>query len=155
MRLAFLALIFILLGSFAHGTTECIGSVKANRFIVYLHGIDTESPSLQELENRGVLKELAKSLNIRFALPRAKVACPTKIHQMCWTWAAKTSVDLAPVKSAIELAAADCFPSKNYDVLGFSNGGIAVASLLRLCEKVDFNLGITVGAAGGWFSSDP
>jgi dienelactone hydrolase len=117
--------------------------------------MDTASPSTQEIQNRSVLTELSKNLKIRFAIPRAVAVCPTDPKQICWGWTAKTSKDISPVKTAIESAATQCFSSKNYSVLGFSNGGVAVGSFLRLCEKVDIKSAITVGAAGGWYSSDP
>ena len=150
-----LIILLILLPVASLAATECIGPLKANKFIVYLHGMDSISPSAQELRNREILGDLAKDLNIRFAIPRATRACPTNSSQLCWTWAAKTSEDLLPVKKAITDAAKECFLSKNYSVLGFSNGGVAVAALLRLCEKVDYDSAIVVGAAGGWFSTDP
>ena len=117
--------------------------------------MDTASPSPQEIGNCSVIQDLAKNLNIRFALPRATDKCPTNSQQICWTWAAKTSSDLVKVKTAIVTAAKDCFPNKDYTTLGFSNGGVAITDLLRLCEQVDFKSAIVVGAAGGWFSSDP
>ncbi len=147
--------IFFFTASLALSATECIGPANAKKSIVYLHGMDTEFPSSQELGNRVVLSELAKKLNIRFALPRAKDKCPPSPQQVCWTWAAKTSADLANVKTAIKSAASDCFSNKDYSVLGFSNGGVAVTAMLRLCEKVDFKSAIVIGAAGGWFSTDP
>lgn len=138
-----------------YATTECIGPKNASKFMVYLHGMDTVSPSLQEVENRSVLQKLANNLNIRFALPRAVDKCPPNSKQICWTWAAKTSEDIKSVKAAINSAVEVCFSKKEYKVLGFSNGGAAVKALLRLCEKVDFNTAIAIGSAGGWYSSDP
>ncbi len=143
------------IGSAAFCSTDCIGPETATKYIVYLHGMDTVLPSPQERGNRSILEELAKNLNIRFALPRATDKCPTNPQQICWTWAAKTGADLAPVKNAVKTAASDCFAKKNYTVIGFSNGGVAVTALLRLCERVDFKSAIVIGAAGGWFSSDP
>ncbi len=153
MRILFL--IFIFLPYISRAGAECIGPVKASKFVVYLHGMDSLSPSAQELANRKTLGDIAKKLNIRFALPRATKPCPTNSSQLCWAWAAKTSEELVPVKEAIANAARDCFASEKYSVLGFSNGGVAVTALLRLCEKVGFESAITVGAAGGWFSTDP
>jgi hypothetical protein len=139
----------------ARAGVECVGPKNARKYIVYLHGMDTVSPSKQELENRKVLGRLSEVLKIRFAIPRAKAACATHPSQLCWTWSAKTSAELDSVIAAIKSSSDACFPSKTYDVLGFSNGGVALGSLLRLCEKVEFKSAITVGAAGGWFSSDP
>ena len=150
-----LFIIVSLIASSAFCSTECTGPTNASKFIVYLHGMDTVLPSSQELENRQVLQKLSKNLNIRFALPRANSKCPTSSQQVCWTWAAKNIEDLVAVKNSIASAAAECFSKKDYTVLGFSNGGVAVTALLRLCEKVDFKSAIAVGAAGAWFSSDP
>ena len=143
------------LSSVAFSASECIGPSNATKFIVYLHGMDSVSPSFQELENRKVLEKLAKNLNIRFALPRAQDKCPTSPEQLCWTWAAKTTKDISSIKSAITAAANDCFSEKKYTALGFSNGGVAVAAMLRLCEKIDFTSAVIVGASGAWFSTDP
>lgn len=150
-----IAVLLVLSVQFANGAPECVGPNNAGKFIVYLHGMDTVLPSKQELENRKVLARLSESLKIRFAIPRAKTTCPTNPSQLCWTWSAKTAAELDSVKVAIKSSANNCFPSKSYGVLGFSNGGVALAALLRLCERVDFKSAITVGAAGGWFSSDP
>ncbi len=155
MKSLFLSFILIFSAHSSLASTECIGEKNAKKLMVYLHGMDSISPSRQELDNRIVLEKLAKSLDMRFAIPRATKACPTNDKQICWTWTARTAEDLEPVKKAISSAAHDCFSSKTYSVLGFSNGGTAVASLLRLCQDVDFKLGIVVGAAGAWFSSDP
>lgn len=152
----FLLLLFALfLSSTAICLTECMGSTNAEKFIVYLHGMDTVSPSPQEVANRNVLRELVKDFNIRFALPRATEKCPNNSQQLCWTWAPKNLTDLAKVKAAINSAAIDCFPNRNYTALGFSNGGVAITALLRLCEQVDFKSAIVVGASGSWLSSDP
>lgn len=151
----FIFLIISFIASSSFSATDCIGPITAKKFVVYLHGMDTVSPSIQELENRSVLQNLAKNLSIQFALPRATDKCPTNSNQLCWTWAAKTSKEIEPFNEAIKAAALECFPKKDYTVLGFSNGGVAVTTLLRLCEKVDFKSSIVVGAAGGWLSSDP
>jgi len=148
-------LLFFVSAGFSHGAVVCIGPKDASRFMVYLHGMDTISPSKQELENRKVLSRLAESLKIKFAIPRAKSKCPTNSAQLCWSWQAKISTDLESTKNAISTSANECFPSKGYEVLGFSNGGAALTSMLRLCEKVEFKKAIAIGAAGGWFSSDP
>lgn len=155
MRLIFLIILILLPTTYSFGSTECIGSPTANKFIVYLHGMDSVSPSKQELGNRAILKNLAEKLNIRFALPRATQKCPVNNQQICWTWAAKTHEDISIVQMAIKSAAEDCFANRDYSVLGFSNGGVAVGALLRMCEKVSFKSAIIVGAAGGWFSTDP
>lgn len=155
MRIQSVVLVIFLCVPFAHGGVECIGPKNADKFIVYLHGIDSVVPSKQELANREVLSRLSEALKVRFAVPRASGRCPNNKHQLCWTWSAKTSAELLSVKSAIESAVNACFPSKSYDALGFSNGGIALASMLRLCEKVKFKSVITVGAAGAWYPSDP
>lgn len=155
MRFLLVFLIILFIAPLAFCAKECIGSRTAKKFIVYLHGMDTESPNSLELKNRLVLEKLSKKINIRFALPRATGKCPTSPKQLCWTWAAKTSGDISSVETAIKSAASQCFPKKDYTVLGFSNGGVAVTAILRLCEKVDFKSAIVVGAAGGWFSTDP
>lgn len=153
MRLILLFAFFI--SSFSHANTSCIGPQTAKRFYVYLHGMDTPTPSKQELANRAVLSALASKLNIRFALPRADEKCPSNPNLICWTWSPKTTSDLHLVSNALAEAAQSCFSSQSFGVLGFSNGGIAASAFLRLCENNSFKSLISVGGASGWYSSDP
>lgn len=152
-RLLFLFLFSIT--AFAREEVECIGPEGANKFIVYLHGMDTNPPSAQELQNRVVLSSLAKKLNVRFALPRAADKCPTHLNQFCWVWWTKTADELKKVTQSIAEASRTCFPGKKFSTLGFSNGGAALNVFIRLCIKNNFQEIITVGAAGDWSGSDP
>lgn len=151
-------ILILILGLFplvSQAAVECIGPAKAGKFIVYLHGMDTEPPSPRELVNRKILTKLSKKLNIRFAIPRAKNPCPTNSSQLCWTWGPKTAKELEPVKEIIVESAKECFASESYSVLGFSNGGVAVSSFLRLCDKVPFESAIAVAPVSGWHPTDP
>jgi predicted esterase len=94
-------------------------------------------------------------MNIRFALPRAAERCPSNSNQICWTWAPKVAGDLKKVSQAFREAAKACFPSREYSVLGFSNGGIAASAFLRLCMKNDFKSIVAIGSGGGWYAGDP
>ncbi len=62
---------------------DCLGNPDADNTIVYLHGLDTEPPGPQELENRKILAQLAEVAQVRIALPRGSEICG-KLH--CWGW---------------------------------------------------------------------
>src|ERR1700733_2057996 len=53
----------------------CLGPENAKKAAVYLHGLDTVHPSVQEMQNRKTLSEIAKNLNLRIAVPRAPSHC--------------------------------------------------------------------------------
>ena len=57
---------------------ECIGSKKANTGMVFLHGMDSPEFGPQERKTREHLVQIAKELDIAFALPRSPMKCPTK-----------------------------------------------------------------------------
>lgn len=137
----------------ALASTQCIGPSTATRFVVYLHGMDTPVPGSLEMKNRSRLEKVANELNMRIALPRATVNCPSRPELKCWTWA--VSENLEPTLDRIENAANDCFPEQKYSVLGFSNGGYLVHKLLRACAHRNFTSLISYGAAGSWLASDP
>lgn len=112
---------------------DCIGEPTAERFVVYLHGMDSEAPSEQEQHNREVLAKLAKAQGVRFALPRASMACPTRAGSVCWGWKFDEA-EASAAATQIDAAATGCFPGKPYGVLGFSNGGYLLNKLLRSCR---------------------
>ncbi|MBC7714273.1 MAG: hypothetical protein H7177_13095 [Rhizobacter sp.] len=145
----------ILFPFFANASVECIGPTNASKYIIYLHGIDREEFSPQEIKNREILKKLANNLSLKIALPRAKTKCPQDKDLLCWVWEAQYKKDLEPTFTSIKEASTECFPNKDYNVVGFSNGGAAVSAFLRLCENPGFKTAISIGAGGGWFSSDP
>ena len=102
---------------------SCIGPESANTFVIYLHGMDSISPSKQELQNRAILADLAKQKNIRFALPRAQMQCPTQADSMCWGWSF-SSAEISAILPTILDSRKACFGTeKPFRMLGFSNGG--------------------------------
>lgn len=102
---------------------SCIGPESADTFAIYLHGMDSVVPSQHELGNRAILKDIAKALNIRFALPRAGMECPTQPGSICWGWKFDQT-ELAAVLPQIVESRSACFANeKPFAILGFSNGG--------------------------------
>lgn len=113
-------------------SATCIGSPNAKSFAIYLHGMDGEAPSEQEMTNRAVLAALARKHSLRIALPRARLTCPSQAGSICWGW----SFDDAEVRAAMPVvrdAALTCFGEKPAAVVGFSNGGYLLTKLIRSC----------------------
>ncbi len=129
----------------------CMGDPSADRYMLYLHGLDSEKPSLQERWNRVVLRALAAREGLRIALPRAR-----QVEEGQVAWSLEREAQAETVET-LEAAARACFPpGARYGVLGFSRGGFLVQRLLRsgtLPEEVDWV--VLVGAGGGWSAEDP
>ncbi len=112
---------------------SCMGPEGSKINLVYLHGMDSATPSQQEQTNRGVLAKIANELNIRIALPRASKPCPTQPNSVCWGWSFNQS-EIDSTKGTIEAAAQNCFGTKaHYGMLGFSNGGYLLSQAYRSC----------------------
>lgn len=102
---------------------SCIGPTNADNFVIYLHGMDSVMPSQQELHNRDILNNIAKILNIRFAIPRAQAQCPKQPNSICWGWKFD-QIELSTVLPQVMEARLKCFSNeKSFGMLGFSNGG--------------------------------
>lgn len=133
---------------------DCFGPKDSTNVAIYLHGVDVESLSSQELENRQVLKKISHSLNIGIALPRAKNKCPNKT-QICWGW---NFNETGIIESALKIAQQSkekCFPkAKNSGVIGFSNGGFVANQIVKDCKKNDLDWLISIGAGGSWNQND-
>lgn len=129
---------------------ECFGPKDSKTVAVYLHGMDTESPSNQELENRKVLSKISESLKIGIAIPRTKNKCPNKT-QLCWGW---NFNDTGVVDTAIQLAIEtqkQCFPKADqFGIVGFSNGGFIANQIVKDCKKTNFKWLISIGAGGSF-----
>ena len=106
---------------------SCIGAASAEVFVIYLHGMDSVQPSPQEIVNRNILNQIAKTKNIRFALPRAQLKCPNQPESICWGWKFDQA-ELAAVLPQILQSRSTCFSQdKPFIILGFSNGGYLLA----------------------------
>ena len=103
--------------------TECYGRGDATLQFVYLHGLDTYGPSWRELSNRHVIRALADEFDARVALPRRRGA-----------WPQGDAAVVAQTRKLIDDAAATCFNSGAYGIVGFSNGGNAANELYLQCE---------------------
>lgn len=85
--------------------------------------MDSPSVSQQEVANRAILSEIAKAKNIRFALPRANMECPTQAGSTCWGWRFDEA-ELSVIVPKILDSRSACFTKeKPFIILGFSNGG--------------------------------
>lgn len=109
-------------------SVNCLGNPEASNTIVYLHGLDTEPPGPQELENRKILTQLAETAQVRIALPRGSEICG-KLH--CWGWNSDDK-EARLAAQAIERAAQFCSPKyKSIGLIGFSSGGYIAMKLFR------------------------
>lgn len=117
--------------------------------VIYLHGMDTFSPSNQELQIRKSLENLSNELGISFATPRAFEKCPENKKQICWMWGAETKEAIKIKRNKILRETKSCFSESLPTIwLGFSNGGNLVSQIFQECvEKGDY---ITFGASGGY-----
>lgn len=106
----------------------CLGSPAAQHGVVYLHGIDSVSPSSQELTNREVLKHLAEKWDLRIALPRAEMSCH---HSVCWGWGGSGEEKTSAITKINAAAEACGLSKKSIGLIGFSSGGYMVAQLFR------------------------
>ena len=124
--------------------TECIGDPQAAHHAVYLHGIDSFGPSWQELDNRRTLARLADAKHLAIAIPRAPVMAGGR------RWPQDTVSGLLETNNAIRDAARACFASTDHlGVIGFSNGGFAIARLYQKCIA-SFDWFIVSGAGGSF-----
>jgi len=137
MKISFLILIFSLFFSKARAQVPsqldvtCIGPANAPHSLIYLHGMDSASPSKLELQNRAILITLANSLNIRIALPRAFMACPTQADSFCWGWSFNQD-EIQKVLPLILQSRTKCFSNTiGFGMIGFSNGGYLLTNWYR------------------------
>ncbi len=144
----------MLLTATSASAIDCIGSKDSKKVAVYLHGIDTEPPSTQEIQNRLILSSISKKLKMGFAVPRAKNKCPDN-KSLCWGW---NFNDSESVESAIITAKATklkCFPkATSAGLIGFSNGGFVVNQIIKGCRKTEFSWFISIGAGSSWSEND-
>ena len=118
----------------ATGATEppiCFGPSEAAIGFVYLHGMDSLSPSDQEISNREKLRRISEQLKIRVAVPRAQARCPTNSEMLCWGWSFSDS-EAIRIRTEV-LTAANACGIKAVNLIGFSNGGHGVNTLYKNC----------------------
>lgn len=117
--------------------SECIGNSSAEKFLIYLHGMDASTPSSQELKNRKQLLLIANELNIRIALPRAIKPCLGQPQSICWSWN-HSKEEMTASAEIVEQSANSCFPlGARYGLLGFSNGAYLLSAVYRNCKLAD------------------
>lgn len=144
---------FILLASTAAIAVECVGPKESKSVAVYLHGMDSEPPSSQELHNRASLTSISKSLQIGFAIPRAKDKCPDN-KLLCWGWDFNDPKIIESAIAAAMSAKSECFPkATSMGLIGFSNGGFVANQIIKNCHKTEFAWLISIGAGGPWKSN--
>lgn len=128
-------------------STLCGGVANTSSGLIYLHGMDTFEPSIQELGNRQILQDVANLLNLKIAMPRATLNCPQNPKQICWGWTFDER-ERTNIFSKITEAATTCgLDLKNSVVVGFSNGGHAVNALFEHCKLDVLKLSVSSGAA--------
>lgn len=133
---------------------ECIGPKDSKTVAVYLHGMDSEPPSSQELSNRAGLASISKSLKIGFVVPRAKDKCPDN-KLLCWGWNFNDSKSVESAIAAAMSAKSECFPKAiSTGLIGFSNGGFVANQIIKDCRKTEFSWFISIGAGGSWNKND-
>lgn len=119
---------------------------KASGGLIYLHGIDSPIPSLQEQRNRTIVGNIATNLGLDLYIPRATAQCEAPwAGSICWRLdnAAREEI------STVELGATKCFSdSKPILALGFSRGGILLSRISTLNLNTSFSALILVGAGG-------
>ena len=125
-----------------------LGNEKSDKAFVYLHGLDQDSPSEQELNNRQILNRIGKELDVKFLAIRAIDHCPQFDNKLCWPQ--KTIEDLHGVKTRLD-DVTQTYNIKGY--VGFSNGGFYLneAAQQGLLPS-DTNI-VSVGA-GGTYNAD-
>lgn len=137
-------------------TTEppiCFGPSEAAIGYVYLHGMDSLSPSEQEISNRDKLRRISERLRIRIAVPRAQAKCPQNSEMLCWGWSFN-DLETTEIRTEVLTAAKTC-GIKGVNLIGFSNGGHAVNALFKSCLIDGDPKLVSIGAsrASGKFSS--
>lgn len=126
-------------------TVSCLGSDKSNLGVIYLHGMDTATPSDQEKQNRNILQNISDKYNLRIAIPRSNKACSQNKDQICWGWNFN-DIELSYVRNEIEKSSSICkLPSKRI-LIGFSNGAYALNKLFRQCLTSNDQVIISQGA---------
>lgn len=155
MRIFNLVIVTLILAVTASAlAAECTGSKDSKTIAVYLHGMDSEPPSSQEMGNRAILKSISKSLKIGFAIPRANNNCPDS-KLLCWGWNFNDSKSVESAIAAAMSAKSECFPkATSTGLIGFSNGGFVANQIIKNCRKTEFSWLISIGAGGSWNKND-
>lgn len=147
-------LMLMLLSTLPSIAVECIGSSDLKTVAVYLHGMDTEPPSTQELSNRASLAAISKSLKIGFSVPRAIDKCPNS-KLLCWGWNFNDSKSVESAIVAAMNAKTECFPNAtSVGLIGFSNGGFVANQIVKDCRSINFNWLISIGAGSSQNKND-
>jgi predicted esterase len=123
----------------------CVGPSEASNFYVYLNGSHLTAGYGYDFQTRKVLTEVGEKLNVRFALPQANMTCDWDKERTCWTDGKEHDRQTYAVRDIIQAAAKQCFGDSKFGLVGFSNGGNFVESLMRSCAASDYSQLIAVG----------
>jgi len=146
------ALLWIVVPSAAHGENtslvSCEGPEDADVGLVYLHGMDSPSPSPQEMSNRAVLEAVARHFSMRVAILRSLTRCSWRPEQLCWSWRDRNQ--LLSRHEEIVRKSAPCFAKEaRLILLGFSNGAFFATDIANRCVPTPFSSVIAFGGGTG------
>lgn len=96
----------------------------------------TSAPNVRELENRYVLRRLARELDAAIALPRSPYGRWVETPNSEWAL------------DAIHSCAATCFPHQRYGIAGFSDGGYLVNDFFSRCTPTGADWLVSVAGEG-------
>ena len=135
-------------GEAASNDTLCLGSQNTKHpLVIYLHGIDSQTMSAQELAQRKTLDALGKKLGLRFFAPRSNTTCSRpNAGKLCWPM--QSQAQLKQESKRLLGESSRCGETVS-GWIGFSNGGYFVGKLVQHC--IDHpGWALAIGSAGSW-----
>ncbi len=119
-----------------------LGNVSSNFTWIYLCGLTQEFDSSFEKDNRLLLDDIGKNINVKIIAVKPKHRCPAFNNMLCWPHNNKQEV--LETYKYLEKTIID----KNVDgYIGFSNGAFF---LLKLAEIKNLNFTIIAKCAGSY-----
>lgn len=124
-----------------NNTVTELGSLTSGKIWIYLCGLTKNLSSAQEVENRNILNNVGKDLNIKILAIKPKERCSEFDNKLCWPHNSheQTLNTYSYIKSIV----------KNIEIsgfIGFSNGGFF---LNKLAQIMELNKPIiSIGSAG-------
>lgn len=143
LKIFLLSILFISYSSLKkEPNTIILGNTSSNLTWIYLCGLTQDFDSSFEKDNRFLLDEIGKNINIKIIAIKPKNRCPEFNNMLCWPHNNKQEV--LETYKRLEKTIID----KNVNgYIGFSNGGFF---LLKLAEINNLNIPIIVIGAGGY-----